>query len=457
MHRPGPRALLRRLHLPRCPGLRTAGLAPRAVIIGMGVTGRSVARHLAAQGWTVVAIEDGPLRKSVGQAGSLGIGLGAETDVDGADLVVPSPGVPPHHPALVRAGAAGVAIVSEVELAWRSAGDKRIVAVTGTNGKTTVTTMVAAMLVRSGRSAVAAGNIGLPLVDAVAEDVEVMVAEVSSFQLHWTDGFRPHVGTWLNLAEDHLDWHPDMVHYKAAKSRIWARQGGGDVAVANADDAEVMDAAASSAGRLLTFGTTSSSDFRVANGELRGPQGAIIRVEHLRRRLPHDVANALAATATAMAAGAEVGACAAVLAEFAGLPHRVTLVGEAGGVSWYDDSKATTPSAVLAALEGFDSVVLIAGGRNKGLDLGVLGQGAHHLRAVVAIGEAAAEVESAFAGVVPVTAASSMRAAVASAAEAARPGDVVLLSPACASQDWYANYGARGADFSEEVRRLTAK
>lgn len=434
-------------------------MAGRAVIVGMGVTGRAVARHLAGESWDVIAIEDRPGEGAAQEAAAWGATLGTEADVEGADLVVPSPGVPPHHPALLRAGAAGTPVVSEVELAWRSAGDKQIVAVTGTNGKTTVTTLVAAMLVRSGRRAVAAGNIGLPLMDAVGEDVDVVVAEVSSFQLHWTDSFRPRVATWLNLAEDHLDWHPDMEHYRAAKARIWAHQSGDDVAVANADDDAVMGAARSVAGTLLTFGAggAPSCDFHVESGELRGPAGRIIGLDQLRRCLPHDVANALAATATATAAGAEVEACAAVLAGFEGLPHRVALVGESRGVRWYDDSKATTPAAVLAALEGFDSAVLIAGGRNKGLDLGVLRQGAGHLRAVIAIGEAAPEVVDAFDGIVPVTTASSMRGAVASAAKVAQVGDVVLLSPACASHDWYANYGERGADFSEEVRRLTKR
>ncbi|PLS76435.1 MAG: UDP-N-acetylmuramoyl-L-alanine--D-glutamate ligase [Actinobacteria bacterium] len=434
----------------------TGGARGRAVIVGMGVTGRSVARHLAADGWRLVVVEDRPDDGVAEEVAAWGATLGTEADVAGADLVVPSPGVPPHHPALLRAGVAGARVVSEVELAWQSAGDKQIVAVTGTNGKTTVTTLVAAMLVRSGRPAVAAGNIGLPLIDAVGDDVEVVVAEVSSFQLQWTQEFRPHVGTWLNLAEDHLDWHPDMAHYAAAKARIWARQRSDDVAVANADDPSVMGAAAAVASRVTTFGATRPSDFRVDNGVLCAPEGIILDVDQLRRSLPHDVVNALAATATATAAGAGIEACAAVLAGFAGLPHRVALVGEAGGVRWYDDSKATTPAAVLAALRGFDSAVLIAGGRNKGLDLTVLRQASRHLRAVVAIGDAAAEVEAAFDGAVPVTKASSMRAAVSSAATTAQDGDVVLLSPGCASQDWYADYRERGADFSKEVGRLTA-
>ena len=426
----------------------------RAVIVGLGVTGRAVARHLAAGGWDLVVVEDRPGDRTADEVAAWGATLGTPAAVDGADLVVPSPGVPPGHPALLRAGAAGVRVVSEIELAWKSAGDKKIVAVTGTNGKTTVTTLAAAMFVRSGRRAVAAGNIGLPLIDAMADDVDVVVAEVSSFQLQWTEEFRPDVGTWLNLADDHLDWHGDRAHYAAAKARIWACQGTDDVAVANADDPAVMNAAASVAGRVVTFGTTASCDFRVEAGVLCGPDGAILAVDRLRRSLPLDVANALAATATATAAGVGAEACAAVLADFAGLPHRVALVGEAFGVRWYDDSKATTPAAVLAALRGFDSAVLIAGGRNKGLDLGVLRHEAARLRAVVAIGEAAEEVEAAFRGSVPVTRASSMQGAVRVAARAASSGDAVLLSPACASQDWYLNYAERGDDFAAEVRKV---
>ena len=426
------------------------------MVVGMGVTGRSVTRHLVDRGWAVVVIEDSRTAEASEEAAGLGAVLGTASDVEGADLVVPSPGVSPSHPALVGAGAGGVPIWSEVELAWRAAGGKDMVAITGTNGKTTVTTMVAAMLVGAGRTAVAAGNIGLPLIDAVGDDVDVVVAEVSSFQLHWTEKFRPVVGTWLNLSEDHLDWHSDMAHYGAAKSRIWACQEHDDVAVANADDAVVMAAASSVAGRLTTFGAEPPADFRLEGGLLRGPGGPIMAVDQLRRSFPHDVANALAATATAMGAGAGADSCAAVLSGFGGLPHRVALVGESGGVRWYDDSKATTPAAVLAALEGFDSAVLIAGGRNKGLDLGVLRRASPRLRAVVAIGEAAGDVEAAFRGSVPVTKAVTMGAAVAAAAKAARAGDVVLLSPACASQDWYRNYRERGEAFKREVERLTA-
>jgi len=311
-------------------------------------------------------------------------------------------------------------------------------------------------VVESGRTAVAAGNIGLPLIEAVHQGVEVVVAEVSSFQLQYTESFRPAVAVWLNLAEDHLDWHPTMEHYGGAKQRIWAGQGSDDVAVVNAEDELVCSAAASAPGRVVTFGL-GLGDYHLNGDVLCAPQGRqIMAREDLRRSLPHDVANALAATAAAEAVGVSLDACRAVLATFDGLPHRLQLVLDAGDVRYYDDSKATTPASVLAALRGFDSVVLIAGGRNKGLDLGVLRQEAHRLRAVVAIGEASSAVASAFEDTVPVIGAGSMDAAVDAARQVARAGDVVVLSPGCASFDWYRSYSERGDDFVAAVHRLEA-
>jgi UDP-N-acetylmuramoylalanine--D-glutamate ligase len=425
------------------------------LIIGLGVTGEAVARHVGAG--DVVVVEDRPSDASRARAGELGLRLvEAPGDeelralVGAAELVVPSPGVPSRHPVYRYAAAAGVDVVSEPELAWRSA-RVPVVAVTGTNGKTTVTTMIAAMLVAGGMRALAAGNIGLPMVDAVAQDVDVIVAEVSSFQLQFTTTFRPKIGVWLNFAEDHLDWHASLDEYASAKERIWANQGAGDVAVANADDAVVMAAAGRARGEVVTFGR--DGDYRVDGGALRTPTGEIIAdVEALPRRLPHDIDNGLAASAAAIAAGAGIADCRSVLESFQGLPHRVTLIGDSGGVKFYDDSKATTPASVVAALQGFESVVLIAGGRNKGLDLGVLAKEADRIRAVVAIGDAADEMEAAFTGHRPVTVATTMDGAVAAAVAVAEPGDAVLLSPGCASFDWYSSYAERGDDFIRAVR-----
>jgi UDP-N-acetylmuramoylalanine--D-glutamate ligase len=435
----------------------------RVLVYGLGVSGAAVARHLLAEGREVIVADDASGERPRSVASELGVELVTAPDPDalgqlaaGVDEVVVSPGLPARH--AVFALAADVILVGEVELAWRRA-RAPMVAVTGTNGKTTVTTLVTAMLEASGLRAVAAGNIGLPLVDAVAGDADVVVAEVSSFQLALTHTFRPRVAAWINFSEDHLDWHGTLGAYRAAKARVWANSGPGDVAVANVEDPVVMAASsvpAAHGATVVTFGLT-GGDYRLVSGRLVGPEGLeLATVGEIPRSRPHDLADGLCAAAAAIAAGAAAAGCRLALGAFRGLPHRVELVGEAGGVRFYDDSKATTPGAALAALDGFDSAVLIAGGRNKGLDLSVLRVAAPRLRGVVAVGEAATEVTAAFAGACAVVQAASMREAVGAAAGMARPGDAVVLSPACASFDWYSSYAARGEDFARCVRALGA-
>jgi UDP-N-acetylmuramoylalanine--D-glutamate ligase len=425
-------------------------------VVGLAVSGEAVARRLMRDGVRVVAVDDRPNETVRKRAASLDIELVEAPSAStlarlasSADLVVVSPGVPAHHPVFGLGDQAHVVSEVEVAAAWARA---PLVAVTGTNGKTTVTTLVSRMLADSGVRALVAGNIGVPLADAVDGDADVLVVELSSFQLAFTERFRPSVAVWLNVAENHLDWHPTVAHYVESKSRIWANQRAGDVAVANAEDPVVMTAAASAPVPVLTFGEAEGS-YHVEGNALVAPSGEmIVGVEELPRAFPHDLVNALAACAAALAAGATLHGCGVALRQFAGLPHRLELVGESGGVRYLDDSKATTPAAVLAALSGLDSVVLIAGGRNKGLQLGSLREGADRVRAVVAVGEAIAQVEAAFAGASPVVTATSMDEAVAVAGDLARPGDVVLLSPGCASFDWYRSYAERGDDFARAVR-----
>lgn len=452
--------------------------ARRVLVVGFGVTGRAVASTLAAAGDRVLVVDDLPGPDAARVAESCGATLAATPAgadlallLAGVDTVVPSPGIPASHPVIVAAQAAGVVVRSEIELAWdrlrrRPPPRPALLAITGTNGKTTVTTLVAAVLAASGLRAVTGGNIGRPLIDAVDADADAVVAEVSSFQLQHTDGWHPQVSCWLNLAEDHLDWHPTMDHYARAKARIWRNQGAGDSAVVNLDDPVVAAAAQGIPAGVerITVGTSSAATYfdatpagagsdpaRVA---LRGPDGAdLLLGGRLPRALPHDRANALAAAAVATAAGASPEGTAEALCNAELLPHRVALVADSGGLRWYDDSKATTPASVLAATAGMASVVLIAGGRNKGLDLRRLRNAAPPVHAVVAIGEAAGEVAAAFEGVAEVRGAPDMAAAVAAAAAMARPGDAVLLSPGCASFDWYRSYAERGDDFAAAVRR----
>jgi UDP-N-acetylmuramoylalanine--D-glutamate ligase len=440
----------------------------RALVIGLAETGVAVARLLRSDGVAVTVVEDAPADtdayrdrvETVTAAGAQVVERPEPAQVarlaQASDLVVPSPLVRPAHPAIEAARSGGVPVRSEIDVAAERA-TMPIVAVTGTNGKTTVTSMIAAMLVASDVRAVAAGNIGRPLIAAVTDEVDVVVAEVSSFQLEFAgEAFRPRVAVLLAVTPDHLDWHGSFDRYAAAKARITRFQSGVDLLVYDADDPTAAAIAASAPARRA--GVSSRADaancFRVVGEELVFPDGApIARVSVMARRLAFDRTNALSAAAAALDVGAAVPGVVAALRDYATMPHRVALVGKAGGVEWYDDSKATNPDATRRAISSFDSVVLLAGGRNKGLDLRVLAGESERLRGVVAFGEAGTEVAAAFAGTTtPVERVDTMHDAVRVARELARPGDVVLLSPACASFDAYPGYAARGDDFAREVR-----
>ncbi len=384
-----------------------------------------------------------------------------------AERVVPAPGVPETHRLFDAARRAGRPVASELELAYeweqdRPGGARPMVAVTGTDGKTTTTLWAVEMLGAAAVRAVAAGNTDVPLVAALDLDVDAFVVECTSFRLAWTEAFRADAAAWLNLAPDHLNWHASMDTYTAAKARLFSQQRTDDVAIGFAADPVVMEHLRRAPARHRTFGLT-GADYHVdghgAGARLVGPRGELGRVTDLRRALPHDLTNGLAAAALVLEAGlAEPAAVAAGLASFVGPPHRIELVGEAAGVRWYNDSKATTPHAASVAIRAFDRVVLIAGGLNKGLDLAPMAAEAARVTAVVAIGEAAPVVGATFAGAAPVVTAASMAEAVERAGAAARPGDVVLLSPGCASFDWYPDggYPARGDDFRRLVQqRLT--
>ena len=447
-------------------------------MLGLGVTGDAVVRHRAAAGDDIVVVEDVPTgdaayRDRLATAEAAGAEVVEQPSpsrlvelVHEADMVVPSPGVPLGHPALVAAREADVQVRAEVDLAAElaTARGKVLVAVTGTNGKTTVTTVITAMLDSSGGAALGAGNIGLPLLDAAASDARALVAEVSSFQLACTtEAFRPRVAVLLNVAPDHLDWHGSFDAYVAAKARVFAHQRGRDRLVFNGDDEVAVRLAESAPAQRVGFTLGSRPDmFRIEDGTLVDSNGEPFADAALMPfAAPHDRANALAASAAAFAAGATRDDVERALRAYPRLHHRVARIGNTGGVEYYDDSKATNPHATLSAVGAFDNidgeVVLIAGGRNKGLDLSVLRELAPRLRGVVAIGEAADEVQSVFKDSLPVTRAESMGAAVAAAARCAKPGDVVLLSPACASFDWYPSYSARGNDFAREVARLSER
>jgi UDP-N-acetylmuramoylalanine--D-glutamate ligase len=441
----------------------------RVLVIGLAETGVAVARVLRREGHDVTVAEDAPTGERylarAAEVRAIGATLVEAPDdasaralVAAADLVVPSPLVAPGHVMVRSARERGIPVRSEIDLAGERA-RVPLVAVTGTNGKTTVTSMIAAMLVASGRRASAVGNIGRPLIDAVGDDVEVLVAEVSSFQLAFAETFRPEVAVLLAVTPDHLDWHGSFEEYARAKARITEHQRPDDMLVYDADDTVASAIAARSPARTLcvTLRADASNCARVQAGALIDAESReIAPLDAMRRALLHDRTNALAASVAALAAGASSEGVRATLTSYATMPHRVALVGEAIGVQWYDDSKATNPDATLRAVGSFESVVLLAGGRNKGLDLSVLASQARRLRAVIAFGEAAPEIVAAFESVdgPTVVSARSMRDAVVAANEIAQAGDVVLLSPACASFDAYTGYAERGDDFAREVRQL---
>lgn len=435
-------------------------------MLGLAATGVATAELLAAEGDSVSVLEERPTDRTADQVAALSA-LGVETIVesdveramtalDGCDLVVPSPGVRPTHALLVAAAERSIPVRSEIDLAAERIAVP-LVAITGTNGKTTTTELVTAMLRADGKRVACGGNIGNPLVTVCRDDVDVVVAEVSSFQLHFvSEAWRPAVAVLLNVADDHLDWHGSFSGYRADKARVFAHQRPHDVLVANADDPEVVGLAAGAPSRTEWVTTSGGPGWHVAGGSLVAADGTeLLAVAALPRALPHDLTNSLSASAAARAVGAGLGAVQSTLRTYQTLPHRVQRIGETGGVTFYDDSKATNPHAAVRAVSAFDSVVLLAGGLNKGLDLGALRSVSDRIRAVVAFGDSAPEVVAAFDGHRPVERADSMRDAVRRAAHLAHDGDAVLLSPGCASFDMYpGGYTERGDDFAAEVRLL---
>jgi UDP-N-acetylmuramoylalanine--D-glutamate ligase len=428
-----------------------------ALLVGFGLANRAVATALVGRGHTVVATDDHPDASVVAAAAESEVELVTKPTtanlvalVERADIIFPTPGLPDSHPALLAADAGGVATAGEFDLA-RAWDSRPLLAVTGTNGKTTVVELCVAALNASGVLAAAAGNTDVPLVTAIDDEhVEMFVVEASSFRLGHAQRFSPRVGTWINFAPDHLDVHRDLASYEKAKASIWANLDDDGAAGANIDDPAVMRNVPSDRS-VHTFGGP-GADWRVETGRLVGPDGDIMAVTDMWRSMPHDVEDALAAAATVAPVGASPAGLAAAYREFDMSAHRVQLVGEIDGTRFYDDSKATTPHATVAALRSFDRVVLIAGGRNKGVSLAAMREAVDRVQAVVAIGESAPEIVAVFESRREVRQAADMDEAVAMAVDLASAGSVVLLSPGCASFDWYRGYGERGDDFTRAVR-----
>jgi UDP-N-acetylmuramoylalanine--D-glutamate ligase len=441
-------------------------LPRRALVVGFQRTGRAVASVLAARGVAVRvsdtrAARDLPAAPPVAPEVELHLGEEGPELLAGVDLVVPSPGVPRAAPLLAEALRRGIPVASEIELA---AGLLRcpIVAVTGTNGKSTTTTLVGLALERSGRRTFVGGNLGTPLVTAVDGAYDVAVAEVSSFQLEWVARFRPTVGCLLNVTPDHLDRHASFADYRETKARLFAAQTAADTAVVNREDPEAWRVTAALRARVVGFGTRPDTVGAFASEGVVGLRLPDVREERYslaRTRLTgrHNLENILAAVATARAAGATPEGVQAAIDTMEPLPHRLTRVADRGGVVWYDDSKATNAGAAAKSLESFAGpVILLAGGVDKGGGYEALvGQAVGRVRLALVFGAAREQIAAALgtAGV-PVERVPTLEAGVRAAAGVAAPGDTVLLAPACASFDMFADYAARGRAFRAAVEAL---
>jgi UDP-N-acetylmuramoylalanine--D-glutamate ligase len=423
----------------------------------------AAAHLLAAQGWQVRANDRAPAGQLAVEADALPAGtqlcLGGHplSLLEDVGLVVVSPGVPWDLPLLCEARRRGVEVIAEVELAWRALTPTPLLGVTGSNGKSTVTAMLGAILAHAGVHTGVGGNIGYAA-SALARQGgwQAIVLELSSFQLEGCTTLRPQVGVLLNLCPDHLDRHPDMAAYLAAKARLFAHQGPNEVAVLNADDAVVRHLPVP--GQRALFSLADPRAAAHASGAWLVVDGRkVMRRGDLRLLGDHNLANALAAALAAVRFGIAGSVVAEALANFSGLPHRHQLVAEIRGVRWVDDSKGTNVGATAAGLAGYPpgTIHLILGGLGKGQDFTPLREAvAGRVARVYLIGAAAEEIATALAGVVPLERCNTLEVAVAHAAALARPGDTVLLSPACASFDQFRDYAHRGDEFARLAREV---
>jgi len=448
------------------------------LVLGLGASGAAAARHCAAllggdvESVTAADAADTPeLRALASDLEGMGVQvrLGA-TGLDGHwGLCIASPGIPPHSPLMSAAVAHCDEVVSEIEFAYRRSACPWV-AITGTNGKTTTTALVAHLLTGGGIPAKAVGNIGSPAIEAVGEagECEVLVAEVSSFQLALTSTFHPRAAVLLNITPDHIDWHGTYQTYAADKAKVLANLGPSDVAVIDVDDAgsapfaEQVAASGVPVVRVSLerpFAGGATVDAGVLVLETRGGEVRLVNSDELLIKGPHNVSNALAAAAVAHALGVSAVDLQWGLRTFEPIEHRLEPAGDVGGVEWFNDSKATNPDAVLKAVAAFDDrpIVLLLGGRNKGNDFTQL---AHEVAAstthsVIVFGESAQDIARAFESTaVDVTVSRDLKAAVDAAAARAVPGDAVVLSPACASFDEFSNYEQRGREFKRLVAQL---
>ncbi len=456
----------------------------KVLVIGLGRSGVAAARYLSAEGARVIAADvkdaselSGAMSALEGVPVEFVLGACKPLPAESCDMIVVSPGVPLDLPEIVRARAKGIPIIGELELAVRKV-TRPIIAITGTNGKTTTTELIGHLLKGAGISACVAGNIGTPLIDVIdeAQKSQYVVLEVSSFQMDTTPSLAAHIAIWLNATCDHIDRHKTFENYVASKAKLFEQIPKDGVGIYNSADESVSRAALASSCRLIPFDATGDPPARAYShhgtsdgfawyegGYLCVRLGTALahRYPSSRAKLlgPHNRENMLAALIAAQLAGASHDALLKGLLSFSGLPHRMQYIGEYMGVSYYNDSKGTNVAATMRALDGFKQpVVLIAGGRSKGTDFSPLAPKiTDKVKKLILIGEAADELETALSAHTSMAKAGSMDEAVKAAYAAAKTGDVVLLSPACASFDMFTDYVERGNAFTEAVMRIMRK
>jgi UDP-N-acetylmuramoylalanine--D-glutamate ligase len=454
--------------------IKQTEFANKAVLVlGAGISGLSVALILRNLGANVTVSDAKSIDKfdndfSELTANNIRLALGNQNEelLDGIDYLVVSPGISIYIPLVVAAQDRGICVMSEVEVAYRIS-EAPVVAITGTNGKTTTTTLVGEMLKTTGRQVGVGGNIGTSLSQQALETKAdgFVVAEISSFQLEGVSQFQPHIAAILNLTPDHLDRHRSMEIYQQMKERIFIRQQTDDYLILNYDDVTVREMANRTTGRVVYFSRQQRLDsgFYVENGKLRANlEGKIVdicAIADIKIKGGHNVENALAACAVAYFAGVRPAAMAEVLIAFSGVEHRIEPVAEIKGVPYYNDSKATNPESSIKALEAFDGhIILIAGGRDKNTDLTEFMKLAkERVEHMILLGEAQQRFAEAAAGqgIENIHKVASFDDAVTLAYKLALPPQVVLLSPACASYDMFNNYEERGKVFKDLVHRLS--
>jgi len=438
----------------------------KIVIIGAGSTGRSLTQFFCARG-AQVTLSDNRSADLLNNLDGLAQ-LGVTMDLGGhphalfmeADLIVVSPGVPLDIPVLNACREHGVPVLGEIEIAWRELAGT-VIAITGTNGKSTVTTLIGEMIKGWGQKVFVGGNLGTPLVDAVGHDYSWYVVELSSFQLETIEDFRPRYAMLLNVTEDHLDRYADMAGYLEAKARIIENLQEDDVVILNADDPLVMQVAAETRANKVYFSSQSTLDsgmslvdnkiiWRWQESEL------LFSVDELQLRGQHNHENVMAALIPLLLEGCPAEVAWSAAKKFTGLPHRMEFLGELNGACWYNDSKGTNIGSVVKSLSGMAMpVVLIAGGKDKQGDLSALVEPIREkVSHLILIGAAAERMAEAFSGLTEIHRAGNMREAVAMAARLSCAGATVMLSPGCSSFDMYKSFEERGQIFSREFRAL---